>query len=62
MIKVIAERCPEDHLCPAIKMCPVKAIYQNGFNAPSVDNDKRIGRQACVANCPQSVFEADWDS
>jgi len=59
MIIVLSERCPKDHFCPLVKMCPQKAIDQKDYNAPTIDNDKCIECLICVENCPNKavVFE-----
>lgn len=43
--------CPQNHSCPMIELCPVEAITQEGFNLPTVDDDKCIECGKCVANC-----------
>ena len=55
MIVVIPDKCPQDHVCPLIRMCPQKAISQKGFNAPNVDNEKCIECLVCVKNCPYNA-------
>jgi len=57
MIKVAKERCPQDHPCPLIRICPQKAISQKGFNAPEVDNKKCIKCMLCVQRCGYKAFE-----
>lgn len=53
------QRCPQDHLCPAIKVCPVGAISQQGFNAPDIDMDKCIKCGKCVQFCPMRALSLD---
>ncbi|MEG1613056.1 MAG: 4Fe-4S ferredoxin [Clostridia bacterium] len=50
------DRCPQNHLCPSVKVCPVGALLQNGFNAPTVDDKKCICCGKCVKFCPKQVF------
>jgi TPP-dependent indolepyruvate ferredoxin oxidoreductase alpha subunit len=57
MIKVIAEKCPQDHKCPMISRCRAKSISQEGFKAPVVDDEKCVECLLCVENCPHKVFE-----
>ncbi len=52
MIKVIKEFCPQNHFCPTKRICPVNAIKQNGFNAPTIDQDKCIDCGKCIRTCP----------
>jgi ferredoxin len=54
MIVIRKELCPQNHACPTLPVCPVGAISQNGFQAPTVDNEKCIGCCKCVRSC--SVF------
>ena len=34
--------CPQDHTCPAIRICPVAAITQKGFELPRIEQEKCI--------------------
>ena len=38
-LQVIVANCPQDHKCPAVGVCPVGALSQEGFHAPTVDHD-----------------------
>ena len=51
--------CPQNHPCPSIRVCPVGALKQEGFNAPVVDEEKCIDCGKCVKFCPMGalVFE-----
>lgn len=51
-LAVKADLCPQNHPCPSVKVCPVGALSQQGFNAPSVDMDKCIKCGKCVNFCP----------
>jgi ferredoxin len=57
-IVVIKEKCPQDHSCPAIKVCKVAALKQEGFNAPTVDQDLCIKCMECVNYCPMGAIQA----
>ena len=57
MIKVISERCPQDHKCPLVRRCRADAIGQESFDAPEVDDKKCVECMICVKNCPYGVFE-----
>jgi len=59
MIKVIKEKCPQNHTCPMIAKCPVQAIAQDGFNAPTLDNSKCIKCHICVNGCPYVCFSEE---
>ena len=54
MIVIRKELCPQNHPCPTLSVCPVDAIYQQGFDAPTVDDEKCICCCKCVKSC--SVF------
>lgn len=51
-IKVIIERCPQNHKCPAIKVCSVNALSQKGFDVPIVDYE--CGK--CANFCPKKAL------
>ena len=42
-LNIVVEHCPQNHKCPAVKVCPVGALSQKGFEAPKIDYDKCIG-------------------
>lgn len=49
-------RCPQNHPCPSVKVCPVGALKQKGFDAPTVDMDKCIKCGKCVNFCPMRAL------
>jgi Fe-S-cluster-containing hydrogenase components 2 len=55
-ITVDKNRCPQNHPCPAVKVCPVGAIKQNGFPAPVIDQEKCIQCEECVMFCPMGAI------
>jgi len=55
-IKVITHKCPQNHSCPSVRKCPVKAITQNGYTAPVIDEDKCIMCGKCVKICPKKAI------
>lgn len=57
-IVVDKNRCPQNHPCPAIKVCPVGAIKQKGMAAPAVDVEKCIQCEECVMFCPMGAIGA----
>ena len=54
--KIIIDNCPQNHKCPAVKVCPVGALSQDGFNAPKIDYDKCIKCGKCSNFCPKKAL------
>ena len=52
-------RCPQNHACPSIKVCPVGALTQVGFSAPAVAQDKCIRCGKCVRFCPRAALSLE---
>lgn len=50
-------RCPQNHACPSVKVCPVGALSQNKFEAPKVDVNKCIKCGKCVKFCPMKALD-----
>lgn len=55
-LNVIVERCPQNHKCPSIKVCPVGALSQEGFNVHKVDHEKCIKCGKCSNFCPKKAL------
>lgn len=51
MIEVRTEYCPQNHRCPSLRVCPVGAIKQDGYNAPYIDQEKWINCGRCLMSC-----------
>jgi len=49
-------RCPQNHPCPSVRVCPVNALHQNGFDAPTVDLTECIRCGKCVNFCPKRAL------
>ncbi len=49
-------RCPQNHPCPSVRVCPVGALKQKGFDAPTVDMGKCIKCGKCVKFCPMRAL------
>lgn len=58
-LTVNKQRCPQDHACPAIDVCPVGAIKQEGFNAPNIDYEKCIKCGNCSSFCPMKALNLE---
>ena len=56
VVKVDQAKCPQDHACPLISICPVDAISQDGFSAPTIDRKKCIACGRCVVSCPYKTL------
>jgi Fe-S-cluster-containing hydrogenase component 2 len=55
-IVVHKNKCPQDHPCPLVNVCPAGAISQHNFKAPEVDQAKCINCGLCVQNCAYGAF------
>lgn len=56
-IRVIASRCPQNHRCPSLRVCPVGALTQEGNRAPQVDPQKCLDCGKCIRSCPMSALQ-----
>ena len=56
-VRVEIRRCPQNHRCPAIKVCPVNALKQKGNEAPTVDEKECIECGLCVQRCPMGALK-----
>lgn len=55
-IKIVPERCPQNHKCPAVSVCPYGALVQKAYNAPVVDESKCISCGKCAKFCPMRAI------
>jgi Fe-S-cluster-containing hydrogenase component 2 len=56
ILAVKKNRCPQNHACPSVRVCPVGALTQEGSAAPTVDMDKCIKCGKCVRFCPMRAL------
>lgn len=56
VLVVKTNRCPQNHPCPSVKVCPVDALIQHGYDAPTVDMGKCIKCGKCVTYCPMGAL------
>ncbi len=56
ILNIIKDNCPQNHPCPAVKVCPVNALSQTDHNAPVVDLDKCIRCGKCSQFCPKKAL------
>jgi ferredoxin len=56
-IKIMKEKCPKNHRCPALSVCPVNALEQHGVDAPTLStNNKCIDCGKCLKICPTGAL------
>lgn len=55
-INIIIENCPQNHKCPAVEVCPVGALTQKEFLAPTINYDKCIRCGKCSNFCPKKAL------
>ena len=55
-LRIITEKCPQNHKCPAIKVCPVGALTQKDFEAPTINYEKCIRCGKCSNFCPKQAL------
>lgn len=53
---VILEKCPQNHKCASVQVCPVGALTQIEFEAPIVHHDKCIRCGKCVDSCGKKAL------
>jgi len=58
-VAVDKKRCPQNHSCPAVRICKFEALSQEGHTAPKVDEEKCIQCGECVTFCPMGALRAD---
>ena len=58
---VVKERCPQNHRCPMLNLCPVEAIIQEGFDAPVILKEKCIECGICTDSCPYQALMSKTD-
>ena len=56
MITIDKNRCPQNHKCPAIKVCPVNAISQTDYKLPVINNEICIECKKCIKFCPMRAI------
>ena len=56
-IRVEASKCPQNHYCPVINICPSGAIFQSSpFMAPEIDYGKCTSCGKCLKYCGFRAF------
>ena len=57
MITIDKNKCPQNHRCPSINVCPVGAISQNGFELPVINQELCIECGKCIKFCPRKAIQ-----
>ncbi|ADK82167.1 MULTISPECIES: 4Fe-4S binding protein [Sediminispirochaeta] len=55
-VEVVHARCPQNHPCPSVRVCPTGAIRQSGFAAPTIDAERCTNCGRCVGFCPMGAI------
>lgn len=55
-VKINISKCPQNHSCPTVNICPVNALSQTGYHAPIIDTQKCIGCGKCSSFCPKQAL------
>lgn len=56
-VAIDKSKCPHDHPCPLIRVCPVNAISQDKQGYPVIDYDICIGCDKCAKYCPMHAMK-----
>ncbi|MEG1498529.1 MAG: 4Fe-4S binding protein [Bacteroidales bacterium] len=57
-ISINKARCPQNHRCPLLNICPTGAIQQNKNELPQIDTKKCIECGKCIKSCAmQAVYK-----
>lgn len=58
-MKIIVDKtkCSEDHKCLAVEVCPVYALKQNKFNAPTINAKTCTQCGQCITSCPMEALK-----
>jgi len=48
---VFKDQCPQNHRCPAVRVCPAEALKQKASAAPEVDSEKCTDCGLCTRYC-----------
>lgn len=56
-VKVDPIKCPQDHVCPAMRVCPTGALQQKGFELPFADVETCTECGICIDYCPRGAIQ-----
>lgn len=52
------DKCPQNHKCPSIPVCPQNAITRKDVNSlPVIDESLCVLCGKCMSFCPKGAFE-----
>ena len=54
---ITENRCPQNHPCPSVTVCPTGALTQEGYHAPTVDEKRCTDCGQCVMCCPMRAIQ-----
>ena len=57
MITIDKNKCPQNHRCPSIAVCPVGAISQNGYELPIINQELCVECGECIKFCPRKAIQ-----
>jgi len=57
MITIDKDKCPQNHRCMAINVCPTGAISQNGIELPIINKGLCIECEICLQFCPKGAMQ-----
>ena len=58
-LNIIVDKCPQNHKCPAVKVCTVGSLSQEKFEAPKIDYEKCIRCGKCSNFCPKQALRLE---
>lgn len=61
-LMIDAARCPQNHRCPLLNVCPLGAISQQGCGLPEINAVKCIGCGKCVKFCGMGAVHTKQDN
>lgn len=57
-LKLDLQKCPANHKCPAVGVCPVHALTQEDSNhAPEIDYNLCVACGACCRVCGKQALQ-----